>query len=921
MFSFPFGKSRRRSEPAINPEIAAQAAANVQNNLQNLQLNTSNDNSLSRVSSRTSNSLGVPKNGLRRTRSRRKSHSHIFSKRLSFFGHNNSSDDLNSLATSNNSDTNYESLELSRFKSLNYDKFKKESLQYLKFHGFSAPKILNDSNYIRISISSTGENVFLPSVMNFNEEDVDNLDLDNNEPPMSPPRNQNDGSQEDYNDDDDVEDGPTRLTEETSQRNQNDNEGEPVTHTFAITISLSKPTQISTITTQLQSTAKILWPDGIPYDRNIKNEIFELGQLSWDLSLSNYNYYVPYQDTEDALIDDNNNELNSVSNHNDPSRFITENRIPPKSFQENTIDQITRGPFINTKKNQDPFIIKNLQPTGSISYPPGDYIFQLPILFPTSIAESLISQNAVVSYNIRTIVVQPQLPSQKNRVYNLGEKTFNVIRGPPSNAVSTSDKPVYVNKVWNEALSYEVSFPQKFVTVGSNLPIKLKFAPLIKDISIRRIRVNILEKVTYCSKDLRYEYDETSTSKNEGVRATSSNERVLPLLEVRTKTRTELALREELLKDLLREDNLLSNTYKSQSGYKYLDDTEVIGQLRLVAYLPFIRPLKLNKDLQLPKNNELSSLIYNNDKHKSQIDKKKTSIVTNQGENVPFATHYNEFSGDGLIPDSSNNKFIKINHKLQIAIRVSKKDQHGKMHHYEVMIDTPVYILNSSCTPANVELPPYIAIDGSDGIGYQPTPYYGQDEPPSFEEAISPMNSPSMTPYQGMGIGEETIDVLSRTSTIGGYNTQYPTPPPTSSSQFQTQQPFVDYDNIDDLVRGTSNLNIPQQPQRGRRRSSVANDIILNLRRTATNNSYNMNRSTDSGLNKPNSQQSEAITEDHEGEAAIKEDFPPPTYSESVPLSHNSESEIESLSSLDDQESYNDENEEGTDLTDQFKFN
>lgn len=874
MFSLPFRRSRRKSEPS-----AAQDATSLESN---------NNNSLSRINSITST---ISNRSSKRNRlGRRKSHSHILSKRLSFFN-NNSSDDLNSIATSNNSD--YETLELTRFKSLNYDKFNKELLQYLKFHGLSAPRILDDSDFIRISMSSSGENVFLPSIVNFNEDDVENLDLNNDNGNNEASGNNSRGAS---GEDADGDNGVTTLQEETPRRTPHEEDiGEPVSHTFAIIISLTKPTSISTITTKLQSTTKILWPEGIPGDRSTKSQSFEMGQLSWDLNLSNYNYYIPFNaESEESAIDDEGSYSDSDSY--DTGKFITENRIHPKKFQERSVDQITRGPLNSFKKDNDPFIIGNLNSSGSVYYPPGDYIFRLPVLFPPLISESLITQNSSVNYSLRTIV------AQKNKLYNLGEHGFNVIRAPPSNAVSTADKPVYVNKVWNDALSYEISFPKKYVTIGANIPIKMKFAPLIKDISIRRIRVNVLEKATYCSKDLKYEYDEVSLVKNEGTRKTSVNEKVLPLLEIRTRSRTELALKEEIVRDLLRDDNLLSSCYKAEAATR--DDVEIIGQLQIQSYLPFIKPNKYNKELQT-KNHTLMSTIFNSDKHKAQINKNLTTKIINQGFKVDTSTYYNDF-GEGVYPDSENNKFIQVSHKLQIAIRLSKKDDSGKLHHYEVMIDTPIFFLNSACVPANVELPAYndvtprsnSDINGDDA----PQAFYGyHDQLPTFEEAISPMNSPSLIPYQGSG--EETINVLSRTSTIGSG--------PIQSFNWN-------YDNIDQVVTGTSELTMDNnQTTIPRRRSAAANDIINNLKRTGTRNSsvYNSNRSTESAN----------VIPDREDEVEEEDDIPPPPkYTESVPLlsdnASNSSSDIESLSSVDDHDddSINQLHNESTDLTDQF---
>lgn len=118
-----------------------------------------------------------------------------------------------------------------------------------------------------------------------------------------------------------------------------------------------------------------------------------------------------------------------------------------------------------------------------------------------------------------------------------------VIRTPPALS-SPLMKPVYVKRIWNNALSYEISFPSKFVRLNSEIPINIKLIPLCKHVFMKKLKINILERVSYVSKNLEYEYDEgKKNAKDHNIK-----EIVVPLAELRTKQEGGIALREDVLK-------------------------------------------------------------------------------------------------------------------------------------------------------------------------------------------------------------------------------------------------------------------------------------------------------------------------------------------------------------------------------------
>jgi hypothetical protein len=83
-----------------------------------------------------------------------------------------------------------------------------------------------------------------------------------------------------------------------------------------------------------------------------------------------------------------------------------------------------------------------------------------------------------------------------------------------------------------------------------------------------------------------------------------------------------------------------------------------------------------------------------------------------------------ELELNSLIPESFPKKrevlhpnstydLIQINHWIKIVLRISRPDPNpgaepGKRKHYEISIDSPIHLLDSKCTNANVYLPAYI---------------------------------------------------------------------------------------------------------------------------------------------------------------------------------------------------------------------
>lgn len=693
---------------------------------------------------------------------------------------------------------------------------------------------------MRISVSSSGDTIFLPSLIAVTDEEQQNIDqgAQQNNPSIEPlPQ----GSP--------LSTAPVSTVLEVEQPHHVDKSVDPVTHTFAVCISLFKPTSISTIKVQLQAICSISWPHGLPCDHNIRTETFELGHLNWDLNLANYNYFIPV-DSEDAIADDDSCiEI-------DPTKFMTPQRIPMKTFEHKPYDQITRGGYIHTKKENDPFVLGAVNGNaGSISYPPGHYVFSLPTQFEPQLPESLITLKSTVNYSLRTLVVP------KSKAYILSEHDISVIRGPPVLGITTANKPIYINKVWNDALNYEISFPKKYVTIGEELPIKVKLMPLEKDINVRRIKVNVIEHTTYVSKNLEYEYEEERIEYDDGYYMAKRKEKSVPFFELKTRPKLTNAMRDEVVEG--ESDNLLNWCFHSNADD--LGCTDMIGTLKIQAYLPFVKPHKALKQVINSNNKPMMTSVYHSDKLNRQINRELKTIVKCNDVRVNTTTRVLEHI-EGFYPDSGNNRYIELDHKLQVSLRLSRLDpKDSKVHHYEVMIDTPIYLLNSLCTPENVELPQYPS-----GPNAELRLDFDSERLPTFEEAVSPMSSPILSP-SGATHGTEVVNNLTRTSTLG--------------------TDLERYDTIDTtLMNDALSLSRPL--------SHTRYDILNSFRQRMG--------STASGVSDHT-----GTTDDEDSQCGLPEE--PPSYGDSQQLL--SDTDEESMASL-----TSDHLDDETDLSEQFKI-
>lgn len=748
--------------------------------------------------------------------------------------------------------------------------------QFLLSRGFINPrKILeNDSKDIKISVATTGEYIFLPTISSnddeylmrlngFNDDAVNDYEaeflLDSmTEPTITPPIEENTTTT------------TTTTTTENNVENENNTSDQEIDNTMtpyniAIILSLKKKTDLSILHIELCSRLKLFWNNGVPPSKSFDEEFYKCSSIKWNLDPLNFNLFIPKK------VDPNNTIMENQFNIDKQRKFI--NMLP--SNERFYLDKKATKPiFFKEFENES----KNLT-----TLKPGDYIFILPCVFNNHIPESLYYPSAKVSYCLKIGTIQNSKNNKNNNntepvehgnnteketltspissislnkteleksqpkkliknsifkkvkktIHNIsqspekddsnsfksignyqltsnhlfGEYPIKVIRTPPPISVSTANKPIYINRIWTDSLSYEISFAQKYVSLNSQVPIKIKLAPLEKNICIKRIRVSINEKITFVSKNLEYEYDQVDPVAKDpynpyylDFQAKRRKERNLPLLEIRTREKGARALREEIIENSSG-DNLISyatipndsNISKKSKDKEPIGITEPITIETVLNFPKFedldkkrakvIPPYGIDSFQVVPNLEHYNNNSKNENSHRPSViniltgnhhhsqnsqsdnedndkiyDKRfhQTKFKTNSGIDVKYHTKLNE-SKRGLYLDSMHFSNIHARHKLEIMLRISKPDPQDstRLRHYEVLIDTPIFLVSEICNSGNMELPTYhmatTDTDSNNSIVI-PATFNGINDPfnpilpPTFEEAISVPNSPLVSP-------------------------------------------------------------------------------------------------------------------------------------------------------------------------------
>lgn len=746
--------------------------------------------------------------------------------------------------------------------------FGKEFLsEYLTERGLLEPRVMVENDDFKISIATSGESIFLPTMscnddeylarlngLRSGEEEAVEIDPDYmvdapGDTSFSSALSTNEdlvAAADNLRADTEVSSGlACEINQTVSAGSRNPNSGctEPAisntsaavgidnsmaSYTLAVILSLSKPTRFSSIKADLCSRVRVYWHTGVPPTKTFYEEYYCAGSLNWVLNSENLNLFVPSNVSSTEKIIENNRNVRQI-----------------KLFKSNSDSE--RMYLDKNKTRRD--MLKTIDSEDSQLFQPGDYVFIIPVAFSNHIPECLYLPSARINYRFRLVTkvmetTDDKVPNKKDRVEktekaqqslkvpdtinqkissntllkkiknNLhlanphhlkengediheiySEYPINIVRTPPPISISTANKPIYINRVWTNALSYEISFAQKYVSLGSKVPIKIKLAPLTKSIYLKRIRVSVVEKVTFVSKDYAYEYDQIDPVAKDPYNpyftdfaAKRKKERNISLLEVRTREKGSRAIREEIVENS-HDDNLLA--YSCMQDDNKRDSVGINEPLTIDTVLDFPKYEEMDKkaakvvppygiDLYtlIPnpeiasnqhathrggvigflagRRNSMPSLPKNSKEQVPQpvqpsIDQRfhETTFQNNAGVPVKFHTRLNK-AKRGLYLDSLHFSNVYSRHKLEIMLRISKPDERDpkRLRHYEVLIDTPIFLVSDLCNSGNMELPTYHMATSAP---LDPQELAMSTAPPTFEEAISipasPLQSPVSSPF------------------------------------------------------------------------------------------------------------------------------------------------------------------------------
>ena len=382
------------------------------------------------------------------------------------------------------------------------------------------------------------------------------------------------------------------------------------------------------------------------------------------------------------------------------------------------------------------------------------------------------------------------------------EYPLHLVRTPPEISITTANKPLYINKVWENCLSYEISFAQKYVPLNGQIPITIKVAPLVKNLSVKRIRVSCREKISYKSKDYKHDFDQLDPLASDPCNpyhmrylVRKKKDRTLPLFEVASKCTSGPSIREEIVTNTV-DDNLLAYTSSKENNkdIPFSESFTVKTKLKFPKYcevdatkatnlppygIDLFDPMKDSTQSENTSNNgnvlgflmgrpnRISKALHKipQDKDHDEVDDQSGNTITSlqTSSNVPIQ-HYTRLNEPrrGLYLDSMHFKNIQCSHKLEIVLRVSKTDSGTSkvVRHYEVIVDTPIYLISELCNTSNIDLPTYdMATTESSKV-----------LPPTFEEATSVSASPrSSLSYYPDDISMQQLNLSRSTSLANGY--------------------------------------------------------------------------------------------------------------------------------------------------------
>ncbi|OBA23348.1 hypothetical protein METBIDRAFT_29846 [Metschnikowia bicuspidata var. bicuspidata NRRL YB-4993] len=586
----------------------------------------------------------------------------------------------------------------------------------------------------------------------------------------------------------------------------------PIPHLFAVIVELQKDTSIKTMEVEFLSTTRTQWPVTDSSSRHHFEDKFKIGKLKWDLNFQDADFYINVNNTKDTRLRDI-----------DPQHLAKKTRefrlVDSREKSSHSFDELF-------SHSSEFFSLEGLEPSADIQKA-GLYVFLLPILLPPNIPASVNTVNGTLTHKLAVKLPGPQERLSKKTAVK-ADYNLPLVRTPPSSAYSIADKPIYINRVWNDALHYSIVFPRKYVSLGSEHTINVKLIPMAKDVIVKRIKFNILERVTYVSKDLSKEYEYDGDDPFARSKNPKAKERIVALCELRTRSKNNYNGLEPFKEEVLNcpENNLLYSCYEQKfcredSSNPKDRSVMVASPLDINIALPFLTS-RADKELLTSgfgEHDRATDSTLSTPNSRGHSVSKRGLVASLESPSLPIIgslethishSHGGQFFSDAdedilkldsssllpkkyngrdygmsrgytisskaLSPDS-NFRHIQVSHRLQVSFRISKPDtaDNNKMHHYEVVVDTPIVLLSAKCSDDALQLPEYAETKtaetktGNDAtlperpgaINFRTPSYVGNgirirpfdpavgDLLPSFEEATMPssttMRSSSVT--------------------------------------------------------------------------------------------------------------------------------------------------------------------------------
>ncbi|XBW37921.1 hypothetical protein QEN19_003501 [Hanseniaspora menglaensis] len=343
-----------------------------------------------------------------------------------------------------------------------------------------------------------------------------------------------------------------------------------------------------------------------------------------------------------------------------------------------------------------------------------------------------------------------------------GECLLNIVKTAPPRELSTSNKPIYINRVWNDALAYEISLPEKYVPLESELPIKMKFTPLDKTLKIKRIRVGVVEKIIIKNKALTTKFNQmeplfadVTNPYYEDFLKSRKKYRCLSVLEVKPNRQTGHSSMKEVIITNCSNENIFQ--YRANQ----IDSIVINSKIKFPKFVPFATSNLTKQQLnQLPPPygvdkyellNEQQGSVFNTapeESFENYITESNTMREVHKdfiksSSNIPVKfINIEKRPLRGLYASSTSFNRVQVKHKLELVIRISQQinTDTNEYKHFEVVIDTPIVLLSDLCEADSMELPTYntamVAEIARTNLDDKLRP------PPTFEYALSVPNSP-----------------------------------------------------------------------------------------------------------------------------------------------------------------------------------